>query len=350
MGYELSQAKGSNAEIAIGEEATYGTADTTGYRLPLVSESLQTQINRFESNRIRSDRTVDAVVPGNLAPDGDIVCELQAHGLTTLVKHTLGGTVTYTADTPAAGVNQHEFVGSANLTPTGIGGTGTGKALSIEKRLTDIGLYILYVAARIDRLLIEVPQEGPVTATFGFVAAQVTKSATTQFTSAVNDITSDSGNNNLGTQPFTGFETSVYIPDSGSVLGLVRTARIEIQNGIATDNYILGQNYRVNALEGRRRITGTIELLLLDDTYYGKWLNSNSESLKLGFLKGTDGTASERSHEIILPNIRYVSDESAEPQITDEGPIAITLGFQALYDATETTDIKYTIVSDETQL
>ena len=342
------QARGSRVGLLLGEESTFGTAATAGYVLPLTGTSLALNIESFKSERIRSDRMVDAITPGNFGIDGDITTELQAHGLNTLLKHTLGDKA-YTVDAPIAGVNKHVFTGAPNLEPAGIGGAGTGESLSIEIQYTDIAQYFLHTGARVTSFSLEFPTTGPVTATFG-VSAVALAEAGTSFDGTPTDVTADTSNANEGTTAFSSFHAAVQIPyNSGSPIAFLKRGRIEVANDIGTDNYVVGQRERANLLEGPRAVSGDLTLLFRDLTYYNKWKNSNAESLSLKFQKTGTG-ANERSIEIVIHNLIYVGEGGGSPTISGGGPIEFTIPFTGLVSVADSTDITITVIGLDADL
>ncbi len=90
-------AKGSKSGLSYKVESSWGTAATGNYQaLSFVSESLAEARNKFQSNEIRSDRTVPAIRIGNKMPGGSITTDFQIDRFGIFHEHLLMSTTVTT--------------------------------------------------------------------------------------------------------------------------------------------------------------------------------------------------------------------------------------------------------------
>lgn len=93
----MSQASGSNAQIAYCEETTYGVTPASPSMILLraagFGESLGATTEALKSNAISGSRSVQDIKPGNVDVAGAIPYELSINGLGKLLKHALGPAV-----------------------------------------------------------------------------------------------------------------------------------------------------------------------------------------------------------------------------------------------------------------
>lgn len=122
----MSIGTGLAGQIAYGEESVWGTAVTPSRALPLISEKIDTKIDRLESKGIIAGRTVQdsiAWAPGRKAYAGPIQHELYDHALTFILKHTFG---------------TYAVTGSGPYVHTMSPGDITGKGLTVQVGRPDV--------------------------------------------------------------------------------------------------------------------------------------------------------------------------------------------------------------------
>lgn len=368
------QARGVASRIVFGEEAsTYGTAAEVdeGHELPLTSDAIQNNINTFESELIRTDRSVANIREGNYRPDGDINTELIPSNVPTLIKHALGvyasstkvvGSSTATVDDQYDHVLYGsettesiaaDFGGAGGLQPAArkvSSGETAAYSLTFEKQFEFPGaanpeVSLLYTGARINRWSLTVPTEGIVGCSFGFLGANETLYKGSAGAFHFDSYTAaTSAPETLGLSPFTSFQTSIELGTAGgtgySALDKVQSFDFTLENGLNGDNFILGQRARANLLEGRRRITGSLQMLFLsDDEFYEFFLDSatNPKALKITFSQ--DGTSTTNTAQVVieLDYVKFVGSP-ATPTIPGEGPISLNIPFQVYKGSSSTSD------------
>lgn len=323
----MSIAAGSKARVIYIKESTWGTTpvgSTLWKGCRLVGDSLQANINNFESNELRSDRTVMFQRPGNKAAGGEIRSELSAEGFSQFWLDLLAHQYVRGTDT----------VGGNPYTHTLKAGSYQNVGFSIEKGFTDINQYFVYTGCRMNTLSINCPQEGIVTANWGVLCKQETDPTGSSQDSTVTFPTGD---------PFVGFECAIV--EGGAVtLAIAQSATIQINNGYRDNVYVLGSDVRKDLPPGKRHCSGSLVLYFEDATMYNKFKQQTDTSLKFTFTNSASNTL-----EIYFPKVRY-GGGSPTPVLNDDGPIQATFPWRAMYDTSEQTDVRVKITNTEADL
>jgi len=330
----LLQAEGSRSALVYIEENTaWGTtpsSSATWTGLDFNSESFGIDINSFESASIRSDRMTKALLRGNRNPGGDFTFELGPNSHNLLIRHLLGSEITQTGSAPYV----HEITGNSSL-PAG--------GLSIVKAFTDIPSYLTYSGGRVDSCSFDFPQEGIVTGSASMVyKAEAAATAVKPYT---NPLTYPSGD------PYESVNTEIYVQDwksSGSYtwtsseeFGVGTAGRFAITNGLDANSFVLGSNERYSIPAGRRRIEGSVNLLLKDFTFYNDYIGGTAKAIRVKMVGGSF------SHDWVFPNVRY-SGSKPTPPIESEQGIRYDMPWRAIRHDTLGYDVICTITSDET--
>jgi hypothetical protein len=108
---------------------------------------------------------------------------------------------------------------------------------------------------------------------------------------------------------------------------------MSLENGIEP-LFAVGSQTTQRPSIGKSRLTGTLTTYFEDKTLYEKFLNETESSIQL-VLTDLDGN----SYTIDLPRVKY---NSGQPDVSGEGAITIGMEFVALYDTTDTSQIKIT--------
>ena len=322
----MTQATGSRSQLVFWEESAFGVlpGSPTVHGLRFTSESLATEINKFESEEIRSDRMVQTILGGNIRPAGDINWELSPEGLNTLLKHGLGIPVSTTGSGPYTHV-----IEGTNALPVSFG---------VEKGFTDIDQYFRFYGCRINQFTLTFPQEGLITGTYSIIARQPFESVTPL----------DATPTYAGKDPYTSYEATLYVGDDQSNLvavGVCTQIEMTVENNIRDDQFVIGSRYRYNAPEGKRRVTGNFTVFFEDREFYDAYIQETQRSLRIIVNNGVGD-----SHTIDLPQLQYAGSPAPTPQIPDDGPITLSVPFQTERYAPWNTDIRVTVVNDESSI
>jgi len=124
--------------------------------------------------------------------------------------------------------------------------------------------------------------------------------------------------------------------EGGVLVAFIKSGNIQITNNISTDEFVIGSPYRVCATEGKREITGTIEVLFQDFTMYNKFKQGEESSIKFELNNGTE------YFSIYAPAVRFSGET---PTIQDDTGITLTMNFTARYLDSEETDLVITLIN-----
>lgn len=329
----LQQASGSNADVIFAEETEWGLFPTNpsvwrGMRIT-PGETLQSSINRFESNELNPTRAVVNVAGGNIRGGGGLPFELSPEGFLTLFKHAMGGSVVSYGSVG----NYVHVLKAGNTFPEGI---------SVEKRFNDVNKYLRYWGGKINTLSFNFPQEGYVTGSIDLLAK--------------GEISDENAFENFGSlygplgasvapaapfstdEPFVTYLGSLQEGNPLADVTFIRSMTLQLQNNWEAEGFVFGSRYREATAPGKRRVTGQIVIFFRDLVYYNKFLDETATGLKFILNRGN------KSIEFYLPRLNYTGES---PKISSAGGLTLNLPFQAIYDSTEGTDLRITIRSTE---
>lgn len=308
----MAQAQGSLARLSFVEEVTYGTTPGSPamklLKAAVYGESLDAELEEIKSNAINAVRAVDTMRTGNIDVKGAIPFELPIRGLSTILKHVMGGKTT-------TGSNPYTHVLKRAALPVG---------LAIEKGFTDIAQYFVYNGCKIDKLNLKVTPAGLATGTLDIVGQKPSQSTSTlgSPTAVVH-------------APYAEFEAVAL--EAASSITLVNF-NLSVTNNLDPQK-VIGSRYINQCTDGKGECTGDITFLFQDAAIYAKWLAETASTLRVTFTSGTF------SIDFYMPAIKYIG--SGTPPISTEKGIVMTQKFRATYDSGSASDIVITIISDE---
>lgn len=294
------------------EETVYGTTpsnpalDTvriTGTSLGLAKDSLQ-------SEELRNDRQIADFRLGANRVAGDINFELSYETFDDLLLGVLVGDA-WTADTPVVGTDQAKA------------GT-TRHSFSFVREFSDLatkGFYI-YRGCELTQMQLNVAANSIITGSFTVVGASqeiaddLTGLGTPTFPAATTTKPLDS---------FTG-----TINEGGVLIAVVTELTLNLQNGI-DPRFVVGSKDSIRPSIARSNLTGQVTAYFENSTLVEKFINETESSLDFT-LPDADGN----EIKFIIPRIVYTG---GQPDVNDEGPVVLTMPFQALLDDTEATNI-----------
>lgn len=307
-------AEGSQHKIGLVAESTYGTTPSspTFETVRHTGTTLAMQKDTFASDERRDDRQIAHFRHGTRAPAGDISFELSYGGVfDTLLEAALGGTW---AESGASG-----SVGDVLKVGT------TRRSFSMERFFGDAtaaggDLYQLFTGVEVDTLSLTVTPNGIVTGSFGLMAQDM----------ATDTASAGSYNSPTTADPFDAFSGS--ISEGGSSIAIVTEVTLNLSNGLQRA-FVIGQETSDQTFIGRSNVTGSLSARFESNALLDKFINETGSSLEFSL---TDGT---NTYTFECPNIKYTGGETP---VSDDGPILVNLPFQALYDATDATNLMIT--------
>ncbi|MGH3834191.1 MAG: phage tail tube protein [Pseudonocardiaceae bacterium] len=278
---------GLSAQLGIAEESTYGTPVTVTRFYEFTTESVQLEIERIESQALRSGTRVqrsDRWSSGQKSVGGDVEMELANKSFGLWFKHMLGGV---SSAQPDAGGNptvwEHSF--TPGDLPT---------SLTVQVGRTDVGgttRPFTYHGCRVASWKIEaaVGEIAKVTATLlGEDEDTATGLASASYPSSLTLMTFVNGVLSLG----------------GSAHD-VTSFSLEGDSGLAADRYFLGSQLREVPLEAEfREYTGELETEFQDLTAYNRFVNGTEAALVLTFT-GAAISGAFNFATVITANVRF---------------------------------------------
>jgi hypothetical protein len=298
-------------------ETTYGTPVTVTRFVPLVDESVQTEIDKLESEGIIAGARVlrsQQWSQGYRRSEGDVGMEVYDRSIGLLLHHALG-----TVATSGAGPYTHTF------TPGDLAGKGLTMQFGRPNRNGTV-IPFTYAGGKIQSWEIAVAA-GEI-ATFGITAVAQTET---------NGITLASANYATSIRPMT-FVNGSFTLGSSSLC--VRSAQISGENRLSTDRTCIGQNFIDEPTEADlREYTGEIEVEFYDLSLYNRFLQGTEAAMSL--VLSAPGTATLT----VAANVRT---DGETPNIEGRDLLVHTLNFKCVGTNSDASAITMTFVNNDT--
>lgn len=291
-------------------EATYGTTPAvdpdfvdvrhTGNTLALTKDG-------FQSEELHADRQMRDFRHGVEIVGGDVPFELSYSSFDTILEATLGGT--WSTGVLKAGVVRRSF--------------------SVLRHFTDLLTaakpFHLFAGVEFNTLTLSVPASGPVTGSFSVIGKSLAVLAD------LSSLGTPTFGDPVTTKPFDSFTGT--ITEAGSSIATVTQIDLTLENGLAARN-VIGSPQTIRPSIGRCNLTGSITAFFENATLLEKFINETESSLVFVL---TDAAGNDLEFDI--PRIKY---NGGQPDVSGQGSITITLPFQALYDASDASNIVVT--------
>jgi len=294
-------ANGSRHSMALVAETEAGTTPATpdftpirqtGTTLALTKEALQ-------SNELRADRQIADMRHGNKQVGGDISTELSYGGaFGPMLEAVLCGT--WEADTPSAGTDTLK---------AGV----VRRPFTIERHFADIGQYLRYLGCEFNTWNLTVSTNAIVTSSFSLVGRSMDAPAQTAIAGATYDPAS----------------TTSQINEGGASIATVTELSLTLENGLSP-LFVVGSDTAECVSIARSNLTGSITTFFDSVALYEKFLNETESNLEFTLSDGTN------AYTFSLPRVKY---NSGQPDVSGEGEVTVSMGFQALFNATEESQI-----------
>lgn len=312
----MALGSGLAAQIGYGDETVYGTAVTVDTFIPLVSESIDHQIERMESEGIIAGARVlrsEQWAAGNETIEGDVQHELYQQNMGLLFKHMLGGVAT-----SGVGPYTHEF------TP----GDLSGKGLTLQIGVPQVGGTVTplgYAGVKVASW--ELALEAGQIATLGLsVVGQSDVSATLATASYVTG----------GATPFVFTHGTVNI---AAVAASVRSISLSGDNGLDTDRRNIGDANLDQPLEAElRTYDGQITIEFSATTEYDRFLNGNEFALQLVLSAGASAQVT------IDANVRY---DGKTPNVGGKDLVVTDVPFKVIGTTTDALGLTVTLINSQ---
>lgn len=304
-------ANGSRHSMAYVEESTPGQIPASPTWKPIrhTGASLALSKNTLQSEEIRQDRQIADFRHGAFQVGGDLNGELSFASYDDLLEAVLMGT--WNADTPLAGTDQLKA------------GT-TRRTFAIERKFGDIAPvdkpFHRFTGCEFNALSLSISADAMVTMSLSVVGRGMATD-----TAEVASSTYDSATT---TSPLDSFSGALL--EDGVTMAAITEIQLNLENGL-DPRFVVGSKESIDPSVGRSNCSGTITAYFEDSTLLDKFINEVESSIELSM---PDGAGNEL--KIILPRIKY---NGGQPDVSGEGPITLSMPFQALLDSTEGTNI-----------
>ncbi|WBA79553.1 phage tail tube protein [Endozoicomonas sp. GU-1] len=293
-------ATGARHSMAYVAESAYGQTPATPAFNPIrhTSTSLALTKETIQSEELRDDRQLAAFKHGNKQVGGDISFEFSHDSFDDFLEAALCGT--WASDELKTGVTRRSF--------------------TVERHFSDIGQYHRFSGVELNGFTLSVAPNAMVTGTFTTVGKGLA-TATTPITGATYADAST-------TAPFDSFSGALTV--NGAASAVVTSVELTLENGLEV-LFVIGSDETLQPSIGRSNLTGSMSVYLEDGSMIDRFINETET--ELAFTLAGDGG----SYTFTLPRIKF---GSGAPEVSGTGPVVLNMDFQALFDATEQTNLK----------
>ncbi|AUM59730.1 major tail protein [Pseudomonas phage PMBT14] len=297
-------ADGSRHSLRIVPEVTPGITPTnpawqtvrhTGTTLAISKESLQ-------SEELRDDRQIADFRLGARQVGGDISIELSYGSFDMILEALLQGT--WTGNVLKAGVVRRTF--------------------SLERFFADLGTankpYHRFRGVEFNTLALTIAANAMVTGTIGVLGLDSSLDTVPLAGATVAPATT--------TSPLDSFTGT--LSESGTPIAVVTELTLNLDNGMAA-RFVVGSKVSIKPSVSRSNLTGQVTAYFEDSRLLDKFITEENSSLVFTMPDG-EGNA----YEITIPRLKYTG---GQPDVAGEGPITLSMPFQALLDPSQGTQI-----------
>lgn len=267
--------------------------------------SLQLTKETFQSQELRSDAQISDLRHGNRQASGDIGIEFSFHEFDELLAAAVRGEWKDNAELPG----QKTLLAGTKMS-----------SFTIERVFADVQQYEHFTGCEVNTMSLTVEPNAIVTGTIGIVGSAI------HFNQTPLDVDPEPS---YTYPPFDGFKGKLV--EGGRVIAVVTSMEINIDNSIEPA-FVIGSDVAEALVAGRINITGTITAYFQDMDLLSKFSDETETSLQI-----TLGDGIHESYVITLPRVKYSGGDNP---VDGEGPITLSMPFQALYDTCSGTNIR----------
>lgn len=296
------QASGSRHNIGYVKETVFGTTPANPIFKAFRHNSTSLNLNRasFGSDELRSDRMIADHRAGTRSVEGNIVTELSRTSHDDFLAAALCG----------------DWVG--NVLKAG----AVRNSFTLERDFSDVGEFMRYRGAQVDTLQIGMTTGAVVGMTFGFWAqgmdvAQAEILGAT-YPAAPTTPTMDA--------------ISGSISEGGAPIAVATEVTLNLSNNL-NPRFVIGSAESLEPSIGRSNLTGTVGAYFENSALYQKYLSNANSSLEITCSDGVD------TFIYLIPRLKYTG---GDVPVSGEGPVSITMPFQAILDPVTGTNFQIT--------
>lgn len=303
-------ANGSRHAMYWSTESSYGVTPTNPAWTPIRHKSTSLGLSKegVVSEELRTDRMISDYRHGNYKIGGDIGVEFSYATFSAMLESALCGA--WELQTPATGTDRLK---------AGI----TRKFGSIMRVFGDLdagNTHHVFKGCEVNGFTLSVKPNAMVEATFNVIGQDLALAASAPSGSTYVAATT--------TSPFDSFTGT--ITEGGSAIAVVTELSLELKNGMES-RYVVGDAQSLKPSIGRSALTGTLTAYFDNTTLFAKFVNETDSSLVFS-LVDLDGN----NMTFNLPLIKYTG---GQPDVSGEGPVTISMPFQAVLSPTDGTNL-----------
>lgn len=304
-------ANGSRHSMRYVAEATYGTTPATpafkpirhtGTTLGLSKESLQ-------SEELRDDRQIADFRHGAYQVGGDINIELSYGSFDGLLEAVLLGT--WAVDGGGTGIDRLK---------AGV----VRRSFTVERYFGDIlsadKPYHRFTGVEFNTMSLAINANAMITGSFGVLGQNMSTG-----TAIITGATYASPTTTSPLDSFTG-----TLSEAGTPIAVITEISLSLENSLEA-RFVVGSKQSIRPSIGRSNVTGQVTAYFENSALLDKFINETESSIEFEL---PDGAGNK--YTFTLPRIKYTG---GQPDVDGEGPITLSMPFQALLDATTGTNI-----------
>lgn len=252
---------------------------------------------------------------------GDVANNIASGVITavTAAKITIGGTDGDVIVDDAAG----ESVTISTIKQRLKAGT-TRRSFTVERFFGDLETaqkpYHRFTGVEFNTLALSVAANAMITATFGVLGKNFATAET-----AIAGATLAAATTTSPLDSFTG-----ALNENGSLIAVITEISLNLENGLEA-RYVVGSKASIRPSIGRSNVSGTITAYFEDSVLLDKFVNETESDITFTLPDGAGNVMT-----FTLPRIKY---NGGQPDVQGEGPITLSMPFQALLDSTTGTNL-----------
>ena len=183
--------------------------------------------------------------------------------------------------------------------------------------------YYIYRGCEINSVQLSVSANSMITGSFSMIGQS---QETAQNLSGLGTPTYNAVSTTSPLDSFTGTLT-----EGGSTIAVVTELSLTLQNGIEP-RFVVGSKNSIYPSSGRSNLTGQVSAYFENSTLVNKFLNETDSSVVFSLPDGAGNML-----RVTIPRIKYTG---GQPDVSGEGPIILSMPFQALLDPAEGSNIR----------
>lgn len=293
-------ARGSRVGVTYAMEDSWATLPTTHVPKDLRVTGIGVNLTKdsFQSNELRSDRQIADLRHGIFSVSGDIPIEISYGAFDDIIESAM-----------------YNEWSSSNTIDVGT----TERSFTLQKHFSDIGQYHVFPGCIVNSWSLNITPNGIITSTFNVMGETMSVATTTHWNAVVSAAPS-----NAPMDSFSGYFKESKYGEALATNSVVTGIDLTIANNISPLQ-VLGQNKSVGMVDGRANITGSMTCYFQDSTMLNRFIAEETAIIEFQL---SDVVGNKLTFN--MPKVKY---SGGDVPVSGEGPIILSMPFQALYDS-----------------